>query len=62
MDPQRRRVLFLGLSCFLSTLGVFLLMAALDVLGHLPMAVGIAGFAACAVLSLVSIIFAFRQP
>jgi hypothetical protein len=61
MDPKIKRVLLLGVSCFLSTAGIFLLMAALGVLGHLPMAAGMAGFAVCTVLSFVAILFAFRQ-
>ena len=62
MDPKRKRALLLGVSCFLSTLGIFLLAAALGILGHLPMAAGIAGFAVCTVLSFAAILFAFRHP
>ena len=61
MEPRKKRVLLLGLSCFLNTVGLFLLMAAFDVLGSVPKAVGIGGFAAAAVLSLVCCILAVRS-
>lgn len=61
MDPRKKRVLFLGLAVMLNTVGLFLLLGALGVFGSIPAAVGYAGFAVTAVLSLILCIFAFRN-
>ena len=61
MDPRRKRVIFLGLSVMLNTVGLFLLLCAFGIIGNIPAAVGYGGFAVTAVLSLVLCIFAFRN-
>ncbi len=61
MDFRKKRALLLGLSVMLNTLGLFLLLGAFGIVGSVPMAVGIAGFAVTAVLSLIACVFAFRR-
>ena len=61
MNQRQKRVLLLGLAVMLNTVGLFLLLGALGVIGNIPMAAGIAGFAVTAVLSLTASIFAFRN-
>ena len=61
MDPRKKRVLFLGLSVMLNTVGLFLLHGAFGIIGSVPMAVGIGGFAATAVLSMALCFLAFRN-
>ena len=61
MDPRRKRVIFLGLSVMLNTVGLFLLLSAFGIIGNIPAAVGYGGFAVTAVLSLVLCVFAFRN-
>lgn len=61
MDNRKKRALLLGLSFMLSTLGLFLLMAGLGILGSIPRWAGIAGFAVTAVLSFAACFFAARM-
>ena len=61
MDFRKRRALPLGLSVMLNMIGLFLLLGAFGVVGSVPLAVGIAGFAVTAGLSLIACIFAFRR-
>ena len=61
MDPRRKRVLFLGLAVMLDTVGLFLLLGGFGIIGNIPAAVGIGGFAVTAVLAMTLCFLAFRN-
>ncbi len=61
MDPRRKRVLFLGLAVMLDTVGLFLLLGVFGIIGSVPAAVGIGGFAVTAVLAMALCFLAFRN-